>query len=234
MQRRRDMHQVLATKSAKELEEHMAILILLRHGQSVWNKENRFTGWTDVGLSPQGESEARAAGRRIAHLPIDRVFTSVLQRAIRTAEIALHVAGKPNLPIAKDQALNERDYGDLTGLNKDEMRQQFGEAQVHIWRRSFDVKPPGGESLKDTCARVMPYYRTEILPLLKGGENLFVAAHGNSLRALIKDLENISDDDIVKLEIATGLPIVYTLDRDGVVLRKEILDSDPANQQNAI
>lgn len=201
----------------------MAKLILLRHGQSVWNQENRFTGWVDVELSDLGKEEARLAGERLKPLPVDRVFTSVLKRAIHTAEIALEIAGKTGLPIERDEALNERHYGDLQGLDKDETREKHGAEQVKIWRRSYDVRPPNGESLKDTCERVLPYWREKILPRLEAGENVLVAAHGNSLRALTKELEGLSDEEIVKVEIATGVPIVYEIASDGSVQSKEVL-----------
>lgn len=203
----------------------MAKLILLRHGQSVWNQENRFTGWVDVDLSEKGIEEAKRAGERLRSLPVDRVFTSVLKRAIDTAAIALKVAGKEGLPTERDQALNERHYGDLQGLDKDETRKQHGAEQVHLWRRSYDVAPPGGESLKDTCKRVLPYFHEKILPCLKKGENVLVAAHGNSLRALTMELERLSPEEIVKVEIATGVPIVYDIDEaTGEVRSKEILE----------
>jgi 2,3-bisphosphoglycerate-dependent phosphoglycerate mutase len=202
----------------------MPQLILLRHGQSQWNLENRFTGWVDVDLSAKGEEEARTAGLRLKGVRIDRVFTSALLRAQRTADLALAAAGAGTPPIERDQALNERHYGDLQGLNKAETAKKYGDEQVHIWRRSYDVNPPGGESLKDTVARVMPYWQAKILPALKRGENVLVAAHGNSLRALTKELEGLSDDAIVKLELATGVPIVYDLDPAGKVVKKRILD----------
>jgi 2,3-bisphosphoglycerate-dependent phosphoglycerate mutase len=201
----------------------MAKLILLRHGQSVWNQENRFTGWVDVDLSEKGVQEAKQAGLALRDQPIDRVFTSMLMRAQKTASLALEAAGKSGLPTVRDEALNERHYGDLQGLDKDETRQKHGEEQVKIWRRSFDVPPPGGESLKDTCERVMPYWRDQILPALLAGDNVLVAAHGNSLRALTKELEGLGDDEIVQVEIATGVPIVYDIGTDGQVRAKEVL-----------
>lgn len=201
----------------------MTLLILLRHGQSVWNQENRFTGWVDVELSELGRGEAQRAGERLEGLPIDRVFTSVLQRAMTTAEIALSAAGKNGLPTERSEALNERHYGDLQGLDKDETRAKHGDEQVKIWRRSFDVPPPGGESLKDTCARVLPYWQEHIRPALLRGENVLVAAHGNSLRGLTKELEGLSDAEIIDVEIATGVPIVYELDDQARVLSKRVL-----------
>jgi len=202
----------------------MATLTLLRHGQSQWNLENRFTGWVDVDLSPKGEDEARAAGERLKDVPVDVLFTSVLTRAIRTADLALEAAGKHQLPTHRDQALNERHYGDLQGLNKAETAAQHGDEQVHIWRRSYDVAPPNGESLKDTQERVAPYYNGQIVPLLKDGKDVLVVAHGNSLRALIMFVEHLSPEQILKTEVATGVPIVYELDKDLNVVRKTILE----------
>ncbi len=204
----------------------MPTLILLRHGQSQWNLENRFTGWVDVDLAPKGVEEARRAGELLRDLPIDLVFTSVLTRAIRTADIALETAGKNGLPMEKNQALNERHYGDLQGMNKDEMRKQFGNEQVHIWRRSYDTPPPNGESLKDTLERVLPYYEANIAPQLRAGKNVLIAAHGNSLRALIKHLEHISSDEITQLNIPTGVPRVYELDDNLEVTHAEYLGQD--------
>jgi 2,3-bisphosphoglycerate-dependent phosphoglycerate mutase len=188
----------------------MNYLILLRHGQSQWNLENRFTGWVDVDLSPKGEEEARHAGELLKKLnvPVDYLFTSVLKRAIRTAEIACQIANI-QVPMEKDQALNERHYGDLQGLNKAETASKFGEEQVHIWRRSYDVAPPNGESLKDTAERVWPYYDARIEPLLREGKNVLVVAHGNSLRALVMKLDTLTPEEIVKVEIPTGIPLVY-------------------------
>jgi len=190
----------------------MPQLVLIRHGESEWNKENRFTGWIDIPLSEKGEEEARSAGEKIRGFKFDMAFTSVLSRAIKTFEIAAQVAGFNHLLAEKDEALNERMYGDLQGLNKDECRQKFGVEQGHIWRRSYDVPPPNGESLKDTAARVMPYYYKRIEPMLKEGKNILVVAHGNSLRALVKHLDELSDEAIVKVEIPTGVPILYELD----------------------
>jgi 2,3-bisphosphoglycerate-dependent phosphoglycerate mutase len=203
----------------------MPKLILLRHGQSQWNLENRFTGWVDVDLSDLGVQEAKNAGAHLRDVSIDRVFTSALSRARRTMELALQAAGKQGLPIEADAALNERHYGDLQGLNKAETAKKYGDEQVKLWRRSFDVKPPGpgGESLQDTIARVLPYWSAKILPALRRGEDVLVVAHGNSLRALTKVLEGVSDDAIVGVEIATGVPIVYDLDRDGNVQSKQVL-----------
>ncbi|MBH1988631.1 MAG: 2,3-diphosphoglycerate-dependent phosphoglycerate mutase [Myxococcaceae bacterium] len=187
----------------------MGQLILLRHGQSVWNQENKFTGWTDVALSAMGIQEAILAGQKLESVGIDHVFCSSLKRAIDTAKIALRAAHQENCPMIQNPALNERHYGDLQGLNKAEVAKKYGEDQVKLWRRSFDVCPPNGESLKDTCARVLPYYRAQIEPLLQANKTVLVVAHGNSLRALVKEVEQISDSDIIALEIPTGIPIFY-------------------------
>ena len=197
-------------------------LILIRHGQSEWNALNQFTGWKDPGLTSKGVEEARNAGKIINNLKInfDLVFTSALIRAQNTAEIILKEINQP-LSTIKNQALNERNYGDLAGLNKDDARKRWGNEQVHIWRRTFDIPPPGGESLKDTGERVLPFFMKEILPYVCKGRNVLVAAHGNSLRSLIKFLDNISDEDIVKLEIPTGAPIHYVINRDGLVVSKK-------------
>ena len=197
-------------------------LILIRHGQSEWNALNQFTGWKDPGLTSKGVEEARNAGKIINNLKInfDLVFTSALIRAQNTAEIILKEINQP-LSTIKNQALNERNYGDLAGLNKDDARKRWGDEQVHIWRRSFDIPPPGGESLKDTGERVLPFFMKEILPYVCKGKNVLVAAHGNSLRSLIKFLDNISDEDIVKLEIPTGAPIHYLINEDGSVASKK-------------
>jgi 2,3-bisphosphoglycerate-dependent phosphoglycerate mutase len=198
----------------------MALLILLRHGQSEWNKENRFTGWIDVDLSERGVEEARAAGELLRGIPIDIVFTSALKRAKRTATIALEVAGKSHLPIIENEALNERHYGDLQGMNKDEVARRFGEEQFKLWRRSYDVPPPNGESLKMTQERVVPYYEREILPRLREGKNVLVVAHGNSLRALVMLLERLTPEQIVSTEIPTGIPFGYVIAPDGSVVEK--------------
>jgi len=201
----------------------MTQLVLIRHGQSQWNLENRFTGWIDIPLSPKGEEEARSAGEKIKGFKFDKVYTSVLQRAIKTYELAAETAGFSNLPVEKDKALNERMYGDLQGLNKDDTRKKFGAEQVQLWRRSYDIAPPNGESLKDTADRVMPYWYSHIEPDLKAGKNILVVAHGNSLRALIMHLDNLSKEEVVKLEIPTGEPILYEFDRDMKVASKKEL-----------
>jgi len=201
----------------------MPQLVLIRHGESEWNKQNRFTGWIDIPLSEKGEEEARSAGEKLKGCKFDMVFTSVLQRAIKTYEIAAEIAGLNHLPVEKDQALNERMYGDLQGLNKDECRQKFGAEQVHIWRRSYDTPPPNGESLKDTADRVLPYYNKKIEPMLNEGKDILVVAHGNSLRALIMYLEKLSGEQIVKVEIPTGIPILYDLDEKlNIITKKEL------------
>src|SRR3954451_3133361 len=198
------------------------LLVLLRHGQSEWNLKNLFTGWKDPDLSEAGVEEAKAAGRRLKArgLAFDLCFTSALIRAQHTLDLALQELGQTGLPTLRDQALNERDYGDLSGLNKDDARKRWGEDQVHIWRRSYDVPPPGGESLKDTLARTLPYYVQEILPCVLRGERTLVAAHGNSLRALIMVLEKLSPDGILARELATGVPIIYRLNADATVASK--------------
>jgi 2,3-bisphosphoglycerate-dependent phosphoglycerate mutase len=197
-------------------------LILIRHGQSEWNALNQFTGWKDPDLTAKGIEEAHNAGKIINNLKInfDLVFTSALIRAQNTAEIILKEINQP-LSTIKNQALNERNYGDLAGLNKDDARKRWGDEQVHIWRRSYDIPPPGGESLKDTGERVLPFFMKEIHPHVCKGKNVLVAAHGNSLRSLIKFLDNISDEDIVKLEIPTGAPIHYVINEDGSVASKK-------------
>ncbi|MBK7034010.1 MAG: 2,3-diphosphoglycerate-dependent phosphoglycerate mutase [Ignavibacteria bacterium] len=206
----------------------MSRLTLVRHGESQWNLENRFTGWVDVDLSPKGELEAKAAGAILKNIPVDVLFTSVLTRAIRTADIAMAEAGISGVPVHRDQALNERHYGDLQGLNKAETADKYGADKVHEWRRSYDIPPPNGESLKDTQARVAPYYKQEIVPLLKAGKNVLVVAHGNSLRALVMFVEHLTPEQILKTEIATGVPITYELDKDLNVVSKNILDPKSA------
>jgi 2,3-bisphosphoglycerate-dependent phosphoglycerate mutase len=195
----------------------MAKLVLLRHGESQWNLENRFTGWVDVPLSPKGEQEARAAGQKLAGTKFDRAYTSVLKRAIDTLAIVLEVIGQTGLPIEKDKALNERMYGELQGLSKAETAQKYGEQQVKIWRRSYDVPPPGGESLKDTADRVLPYYERHIRPQILAGKNILIAAHGNSLRALVMQLDQLSREAVLELNIPTGAPLLYEFDTAGNV-----------------
>jgi 2,3-bisphosphoglycerate-dependent phosphoglycerate mutase len=201
------------------------ILVLVRHGQSEWNLKNLFTGWRDVDLTEIGIKEARAAGKKLKaqDLHFNVGFTSALIRAQRSLDLVLEEMGQSSIPVIKNQALNERDYGDLSGLNKDDARAKWGEEQVLLWRRSYDVAPPGGESLKDTAARVLPYYIQEILPRVLGGENVLVAAHGNSLRALVMVLEKLKPDEIVKRELLTGVPLIYRLNADSTVARKQDL-----------
>lgn len=200
-------------------------LVLVRHGQSEWNLKNLFTGWRDVDLTELGREEAKTGAEKLTArgIKLDIAFTSALKRAQKTNDIILDTLGQTGLKTIRDQALNERDYGDLSGLNKDDARAKWGEEQVHIWRRSYDVQPPGGESLKDTGARVWPYYMHVMQPHVLRGETVLVAAHGNSLRALIMALEGKSGEEIVKLELATGVPIVYVLNADSTVKSKEIL-----------
>ncbi|CAI8188401.1 MAG: 2,3-bisphosphoglycerate-dependent phosphoglycerate mutase [Alphaproteobacteria bacterium] len=203
----------------------MSHLVLVRHGQSEWNEKNLFTGWRDPDLTAQGVSEAKAAGRALKAegLVFDIAFTSDLQRAQKTLALLLVEQGQSDLPTIKNQALNERDYGDLAGLNKDDAREKWGEEQVHIWRRSYDTQPPGGESLKDTGARVLPYYEAEIEPLVKSGKNILIAAHGNSLRSLVMKLEGLSAAEILAVNIDTGVPYIYQMDDDAGVTDKVIL-----------
>ena len=189
----------------------MSFLSLVRHGQSDWNEKNLFTGWQNPGLTQKGLEEAKAAGKILSTLNIeyDFFYTSVLDRAILTGEIIIESLGLKTFELIKSENLNERDYGDLTGLNKDDARKKWGDDQVHIWRRSYDIQPPNGESLKDTADRVIPYYQKEILPKLRNEKNILISAHGNSLRALIMYVESLSSKDILKKEIGTGKPIVY-------------------------
>ena len=201
------------------------LLVLVRHGQSEWNLKNLFTGWKDPDLSPLGVEEARNAGRRLKArgLSFDTCYTSALTRAQHTLDLMLEELGQQGLPITRDQALNERDYGDLCGLNKDDARERWGAEQVHLWRRSYDVQPPGGESLKDTVARALPYYCQHILPAVLRGERVLVAAHGNSLRALVMVLDGLTPATIPTMELATGVPLVYRLKADSTVASKDVL-----------
>lgn len=203
----------------------MPYLILLRHGQSQWNLENKFTGWVDIDLTAKGEIEATHAGDILQKYPIDIVFTSVLMRAIRTAEISLKQAGIVSIPIYRSEKLNERHYGDLQGLNKDDIGKEYGSDQLKVWRRSYDIAPPNGESLKMTQERVLPYFHESIIPELQKGKNVLITAHGNSLRALIAELDKMSKEDILELNIPTATPIVYTLEHETLkVLHKEQLN----------
>ena len=197
-------------------------LILVRHGQSEWNSKNLFTGWKDPGLTELGVKEAKNAGKLIANKGIlfNLMYTSMLTRAQKTGDLILQEMRHPKITIIKNEALNERDYGSLAGLNKDDARKKWGDDQVHIWRRSFDIPPPDGESLKDTAERVLPYFKSEIMPKVIEGSSILIAAHGNSLRSLIMDLDSISSEEIVNLEIPTGAPIQYIFNEDGSVNKK--------------
>jgi 2,3-bisphosphoglycerate-dependent phosphoglycerate mutase len=201
------------------------ILVLVRHGESEWNLKNLFTGWRDVDLTAKGIKEARNAGIKLKAQGIrfDLGFTSALIRAQRSLDLILEEMGQTNIPVTRDPALNERDYGDLTGLNKDDARKKWGAEQVLIWRRSYDIAPPGGESLRDTAARVLPYYIQEILPRVLGGKNVIVTAHGNSLRALVMVLEKLSPDQIIERELSTGVPLIYRLNADSTVAERKDL-----------
>ena len=201
-------------------------LVLVRHGQSEWNLKNLFTGWENPNLTDKGITEASNAGKKLKskNLHFNRAYTSVLTRAQKTLELILDEINQQEIPIVADAALNERDYGDLTGLNKDEARKKWGEEQVHIWRRSYNIAPPGGESLRDTLARVLPYYIKNIQPKILRGENIIIAAHGNSLRALIMAIEGMEPEEILKFELNTGIPVIYRFNSDSTVLEREILD----------
>jgi len=203
----------------------MSTLVLVRHGESQWNLENRFTGWVDVPLSEKGVLEAKSAGEKIKkeNIHFDVAYTSALKRAQNTLTLMLEKLGQEDIPVHKDQALNERHYGDLQGLNKAETALKFGDAQVKIWRRSYDVAPPNGESLKDTAARALPYFESKILGDIKRGLNVIVAAHGNSLRAIVMKLDNLSKEQVLELNIATGVPLVYQFDVDLKVISKKEL-----------
>lgn len=200
----------------------MPRLILIRHGQSIWNLENRFTGWVDVPLSKLGEEEAWAAGTKIKGIEVAVAYTSALRRAQATLSIVMSAAGL-DVPVIRDKALNERDYGDLSGLNKAETAEKYGADQVHVWRRSYDVAPPGGESLKDTRARTVPFFERCIMGDIRQGKDVLVVAHGNSNRSIIMALEDLSPEEIVKTEVGTGVPYFYELERDGKVLTKSVL-----------
>ncbi|SDM73948.1 2,3-bisphosphoglycerate-dependent phosphoglycerate mutase [Methylobacterium phyllostachyos] len=206
------------------------VLVLTRHGQSAFNRQNLFTGWRDPDLTERGIAEAEAAGRLLKRegLSFDVAFTSGLVRAQHTAALMLDAMELTGIPVVRDIALNERDYGDLAGLDKDEARKRWGDEQVHQWRRSYEVRPPGGESLKDTVARVLPFYVTAILPRVMRGERVLVAAHGNSLRALVMVLDRLDSDAVATLEIKTGEPLVYRLAADTTVAEKRVLPRDDA------
>lgn len=197
----------------------MAILVLIRHGQSQWNLENRFTGWMDIPLTERGRKDAARTARALSDLQFDAAFTSVLSRAVETLDIILRELKQERIPIAKDQALNERHYGDLQGLNKAEMAQKYGQEQVTLWRRSYDTRPPNGESIADCVARVTPYFEREILPLVRVGKNALVVAHGNSIRPMLRFLDHLDDETTATIEIGLCIPYVYTFDGDQVVKR---------------
>ncbi len=201
----------------------MSKLIILRHGESEWNKLNLFTGWEDVSLSDQGKIEAKLAAFAIQNLKVDvnHAYTSALKRASKTLEIVLNIL-KKDIPIISDQALNERNYGSLTGMNKDEARNKWGDEQVKLWRRSYDIAPENGESLKDTCNRTIPYFKKNILPKLHDGENVIITAHGNSLRSIIMHVEDLSEEAIVNVEITTGIPIVYEYENKKIIKKTEL------------
>src|SRR6266568_2324227 len=201
----------------------MPLMVLVRHGESQWNLENRFTGWVDIPLSERGREEARQAGEKLKGYQFDKAYTSVLQRAIETLKIILEVTAQTNLPVEKDQALNERLYGDLQGLNKAETAQKFGDEQVHLWRRSYDIAPPGGESFKDVTARTLPYFEAKILPLVQAGQSVLVAAHRNSLRSVVMHLDRLSKEEVLELKLSTGMLIVYEIDAEGRVQAKRKL-----------
>lgn len=201
----------------------MPQLVIVRHGQSQWNLENRFTGEVDIDLTADGQKEAQEAGNKLKDYHFDTAFTSALRRAQETLHIILEIIQETNIPVFANSALNERNYGDLQGLNKTETAQKYGDDQVHIWRRSYDVAPPGGESLKDTYNRVIPYYKNTIEPKLLEGKDILIVAHGNSLRALVKYLENISDSDIAELNIPTGVPRLYVFDGNMTILETQYL-----------
>ena len=201
------------------------VLVLVRHGESEWNRLNRFTGWKDVGLTDEGMAEAHRAGAMLKETgtQFDSAFTSTLKRAHNTLDIILEELGQPRLPTVKAAALNERDYGELVGINKDEARKRWGSEQVHLWQRSYDIAPPGGESLKDTALRVVPFYERWIAPELQKGKSVIVVAHGNSLRSLIMELDHLTPDEVMQVELGTGMPLVYRLNADGTVAEKRDL-----------
>ncbi len=201
----------------------MSTLVLVRHGQSLWNQQNRFTGWVDVPLTEKGQAEARRAGELLAGRQFDVAYTSVLQRAIQTCDLLMQ-AGGISAPIVRDQALNERHYGDLQGLDKAETAAKYGDEQVHIWRRSFDVPPPNGESLKDTAARTLPFFSRSIMGDLTHGRDVLVVAHGNSNRSIVMELDGLSQQEVLELNLATGVPLVYEIAADGSVTDKTILE----------
>jgi 2,3-bisphosphoglycerate-dependent phosphoglycerate mutase len=202
----------------------MAKLVLIRHGESQWNLENRFTGWIDIGLTEKGKLDAYEAGKLLKHIPFVRAYTSILIRAVETTTEVLRGAEQESIPVIQDKALNERMYGDLQGLNKAECAAKWGDQQIHIWRRSYDVPPPNGESLADTAARALPYFEKEILPrLTKEGENILVSAHGNSLRAIVMSLDKLTKEEVLQLNIPNAIPIIYEVDPNGDVRDKKVI-----------
>jgi 2,3-bisphosphoglycerate-dependent phosphoglycerate mutase len=201
----------------------MAKLVLVRHGQSLWNLENRFTGWVDVPLTAQGEEEARRAAAKLENFEFQVAYTSGLTRAQRTLAIILETNGW-NIPVIRDEALNERHYGDLQGLNKDDMRRQYGEEQVKIWRRSYDVPPPHGEALKNTAERTIPFFERCIMGDIRQGKNVLVVAHGNSNRSIVMMLDNLSGEEVIQLELGTGIPLAYDLDGGGKVVSRQMME----------
>lgn len=206
------------------------VLVLVRHGQSEWNAKNLFTGWKDVDLTQQGIAEARSAGEMLktAEYRFDIAFTSDLIRAQKTLTLILEELGQSDLETIRNIALNERNYGDLVGLNKDDARKKWGDEQVHIWRRSYDTPPPGGESLKDTAERTLPYFEAAIMPEVLAGKNVIISAHGNSLRAIIMKLDSLSKDEVTQLNLDTGVPIIYRFNEDGSVVEKRDMAKTPA------
>ena len=215
----------MSLRQGEEVPAMKNVLVLVRHGESEWNRLNMFTGWQDVDLTEEGVAEAHRAGAMLkaegAH--VDLAFTSLLKRAQNTLKIILSELDQDKLPIVFDAALNERHYGDLVGLNKDEARERWGEEQVHLWQRSYDIAPPGGESLKDTAARVLPFYTKRIVPELQAGKNVILVAHGNSLRSLVMQLDRLSPEQVKELNIGTGMPLIYRLRADGSVAEKRDL-----------
>ena len=215
----------MSLRQGEEVPAMKNVLVLVRHGESEWNRLNMFTGWQDVDLTEEGVAEAHRAGAMLkaegAH--VDLAFTSLLKRAQNTLKIILSELDQDKLPIVFDAALNERHYGDLVGLNKDEARERWGEEQVHLWQRSYDIAPPGGESLKDTAARVLPFYTKRIVPELQAGKNVILVAHGNSLRSLVMQLDRLSPEQVKELTISTGMPLIYRLRPDGTVAEKRDL-----------
>ncbi len=211
-------------KASEKSRKAENVLVLVRHGQSEWNRLNMFTGWKDVGLSEEGVSEAHRAGQRLkeAGLVFDSAFASTLKRAHRTLDVILDEVGQGKLPIIKAAALNERDYGQLVGINKEEARKRFGAEQVQIWQRSYDIAPPGGESLKDTAARVCPFFERWIVPELQEGKNVIVVAHGNSLRSLIMELDKLTPEEVKDYSLATASPVIYRLNADGSVEKRDL------------